>query len=230
MGISSYYDHEGIRERTERGEHRELVGGLWDEIGHLTFDFLRGRGLKPETYLLDIGCGCLRIGVHLVEFLESQHYFGVDLSEDLLNAGYEVELKARGLQHKLERRNLLCDGDFDFSRLVEAPPFEMALAQSLFTHLPTNHIRLCLSNLAGVMHPRGTFYATIFFCPDEGEWGRALYHERGGITTYPARDPYHYRLSDLRCFVEGLPWSVGAPLDWGHPRNQAMLVFTREEG
>ena len=111
MGINNYYDLESIRERTGRGEHRELVGGLWDEIGHLSFDFLVDRGLKPENHFLDIGCGCLRVGVHLVEFLEPQHYFGLDLSQNLLDAGYEVELEARGLQRKLPRRNLLCDSD-----------------------------------------------------------------------------------------------------------------------
>ncbi len=38
------------------------VGGLWDEIGQLQFDFLRAKGLLPRHKLLDFGCGSLRGG------------------------------------------------------------------------------------------------------------------------------------------------------------------------
>lgn len=42
--------------------HRELVGGMWDEIGTLQFVFLRDHGLEPSQRLLDVGCGALRGG------------------------------------------------------------------------------------------------------------------------------------------------------------------------
>lgn len=43
--------------------HRNYVGGLWDEIGLLQFEFLKSRGLKPHHVLVDIACGSLRAGV-----------------------------------------------------------------------------------------------------------------------------------------------------------------------
>jgi hypothetical protein len=58
--------------------HREVVGGMWDLIGHLQFEFLIGQGLQPHHYLLDGGGGSLRGGVHLIRYLEPGHYFGVD--------------------------------------------------------------------------------------------------------------------------------------------------------
>ncbi len=54
--------------------HRFYVGGHWEEIGKLQFDFLRSKGLKPESYLLDIACGSLRLGVKAIPFLEREHY------------------------------------------------------------------------------------------------------------------------------------------------------------
>jgi hypothetical protein len=42
--------------------HREYVGGLWEAMGKLQFDFLISRGLKPEHVFLDIACGPLRGG------------------------------------------------------------------------------------------------------------------------------------------------------------------------
>ena len=58
--------------------HRERVGGMWDEIGRLQIDFLRGQGLRRATRCSTSGCGCLRGGVHFVAFLEPGRYYGID--------------------------------------------------------------------------------------------------------------------------------------------------------
>src|SRR6476620_10345865 len=70
---------EGIRQLG----HRDYVGGLWDEIGQLQFDFLVSNGLKPQHYLLDIACGSLRAGIHFIPYLETGHYLGIDKEPEL---------------------------------------------------------------------------------------------------------------------------------------------------
>src|SRR3954453_8856690 len=53
--------------------HRGTVRGtdaFWDELGKLQLDYLVGQGLKPEHYVLDVGCGPLRAGVHFIGYLE----------------------------------------------------------------------------------------------------------------------------------------------------------------
>ena len=67
--------------------HREAVGGLWEEMGRLQFDFVANQGLKPDHKLLDIGCGSMRGGVHFVSYLENSNYYGVDCNKALLDAG-----------------------------------------------------------------------------------------------------------------------------------------------
>lgn len=225
MAVSGYYDLDRTRQAVEAGAHRGLVGGLWDEIGLLARDLVIAEGLTPGMRFLDIGCGCLRVGVHLVEYLDAGNYFGTDLSDELLSAGYERELGPLGLGPKLPRSNLLCDHEFNFDRFEGAPRFDMALAQSVFTHLPLNHLRLCLEKLAPAMSPGGRFFATIFHCPDDSHWARPIHHQPGGITTYPARDPYHHRFDDLAHCARGLGWELAEPRDWNHPRNQALVVF-----
>ena len=37
--------------------HRDYVGGRWEELGRLQFDFLCDHGLRPEHVLLDVACG-----------------------------------------------------------------------------------------------------------------------------------------------------------------------------
>jgi len=92
--------------------HRDFVGGMWDELGRLQTDFLIAEGLKSDMRFLDIGCGCLRDGVHLIRFLLPGNYFGLDISESLLQAGYDIELPKVGLQEKLPRSNLFTKNIF----------------------------------------------------------------------------------------------------------------------
>ena len=144
---SSYFDQSTIASLVAAGKHRETVGGLWEELGSLQLEFMKDQGLKPEHRLLDVGCGALRGGVHFVRYLQAGNYFGLDINQSLLDAGYEAELAAEGLEGKLPRSNLLSNGEFDLRSLEVT--FDFALAQSVFTHLTFNRIRQCLARVAG---------------------------------------------------------------------------------
>ena len=100
--ISRFYDRKAIADAVKAGRHRESVGGLWDQIGQLQFDFLVANGLRPEHKLLDIGCGSLRGGVKFVRYLQSGHYFGTDLNGSLL--GRHFRTVGAGRDAKIRRR------------------------------------------------------------------------------------------------------------------------------
>lgn len=221
----TYGDADDIEEIVSRGGHREIIGGLWDEVGKLQFDFLRSQGLSPESVLLDIGCGSLRGGVHFIRYLDPGNYFGLDRHRSLLDAGFHVELARENLQHKISPHQLICNSEFDFSAV--RVPVQFALAQSLFTHLPLNAIRQCLHRLAPVMAPSGSFFATYFACPEDWPLDKPRIHEPGGVVTTAVSDPYHYRDNDFVWAAHGVPWRLDVIGDWQHPRAQRMLRFTR---
>lgn len=221
---SSYYDQAMIAVGAARGEHRAMVGGLWDELGELQLDFLKARGLAPGHSLLDIGCGCLRGGVRFAAYLEPGRYCGLDVNQSLLDAG-RAELEAAGLSGRVPPENLRQGADFDLAAFGHS--FDMALAVSLFTHLPAAHLRICLERLAPVLRPGGSFYASFFLLP-EGHGFAEPCAQTPEITSYPDRDPYHHRLEDLRAACLGLPFSARLIGDWGHPRNQRLVVFERD--
>ncbi|RLI53090.1 MAG: hypothetical protein DRO93_14110 [Candidatus Thorarchaeota archaeon] len=79
--------------------YRIAVGGMWEEIGKLQFDYLVKEGLEREDYFLDVGCGSLRGGIHFIRYLKPGHYFGIDINQRLLDAG-KGELKRNNLIHK----------------------------------------------------------------------------------------------------------------------------------
>lgn len=203
--------------------HREQVGGMWDEIGRLQIDFLIAQGLRPGDRLLDVGCGCLRGGVHFVRYLEPGHYFGLDRDAALVAAGLEIELPRAGLAGRLAPDHLLVNDAFEAWRFGVA--FDVAWAQSLFTHLTAPDIRRCLAETARAVRTGGRFFATFFECGDDP--AVPVTHQPGGIVTHAGRDPYHYRFADLASLCDGLPWTAAYMGEWSHPRDQRMVRFDR---
>lgn len=204
-------------------QHREAVGGMWDEIGLLQFNFMVEMGLKPHHLLLDIGCGSLRGGVHFIKYLDEGHYFGVDKDPKLIELGMAVELPKYGLGNK--QASFVANPDFDF--VMFGVKFDFAIAQSLFTHLPLNDIMVCLDNARRVLVDEGRLYATFF---SSGSYHHMWYvpHNHGGcIVTHPNRDPYHYEPTMLMSAGSGLDSKyIG---DWNHPRGQHMMEYIRRQ-
>lgn len=222
---SKYDDEKYIEEHLKLGTHREIIGGLWEELGTLQLEFMQRRGLQPQSLLLDVGCGTLRGGVKFVQYLHPNHYFGIDISQSLLEAGYAHEIAPhQHLADKLPPRNLQCIDTFEATGFGRQ--FDYALAQSVFTHLTFNSIRLCLENIAKVLKPGGQFCATWFRIPDDQPTGIPQQHP-GGIITHANKDPYHYRIADFQHAIRALPWTLEDELDWAHPRGQRMLIFNK---
>jgi len=206
------------------GKHRDFIGGYWDTHGETQLTFLTGRGLKPDHKFLDVGCGSLRAGRHLVDYLEPGNYYGIDANRSLIQAGYDVEF-THAQRSKLPVTNLRANDRFDADFGVA---FDMAIAQSVFTHVSLNHVRLCLFRLAKVMPPGGKFYATFF----EKSRSTPLDHiaqREGGRPFFSEQNVFWYYREDLRWVTEFSPWQFRYIGNWGHPNGQKMVEYTRLE-
>lgn len=191
--------------------HRRYVGGHWEEIGRLQFDFLYARGLRPDHRFLDVACGALRAGVHLVPWLEAGHYFGIEKEAELVRLGLEEELDPRVRRDKAPQ--LLVDADFRFERF--GVRFDQALATSLFTHLPAPMIGTCLERLRPVMAASGVFHAS-FFEVDRPVRNPGTPHDHGD---------FHYTRGELEALGDMAGWRCEYVGPWGHPRGQHMMAF-----
>jgi SAM-dependent methyltransferase len=187
--------------------YKYAVGGKWDEIGKLQFDFMVSQGLKPEHYLLDIGCGSLRGGLHFIRYLEPGRYWGIDNNQALLGVGKRLVFD-NGLAHK--RPFLTYLQNFEFG--LDCIKVDFAIAQSLFTHLPLKKIWQCIENVKPVLN--GEFYATFF----EGDNVRQINND---TFAYP-----FFFFQDI-CFENGM--NVEYIGDWGHPRGQKMMRIYKEK-
>lgn len=203
------------------GWHRRGIGGLWDELGQLQFQYLVDRGLEPQHHLLDVGCGALRGGWRFIEYLEPGHYYGIDRRWDLTEAGRDFELRPRGL---VSKRPVLRElHHFEFDTLHRK--FDYALAQSVFTHLTVNEIMRCLVQMDRALEPGGQFFATFY--ENDGD-PREIddIEQKPGLLTHLDRDFFYYHFSTFEWLCEGTGLQVEYLGGWNNPRNQKMLVFS----
>lgn len=191
--------------------HRAYVGGMWDEIGTLQFEFLKQQGLRPDQVLLDIACGSLRLGVKAIPYLQPGHYLGVEKEQQLLDAGVKQELGESLLKSKSPR--FLCCSDFSFEQF--ATPIDIAIAQSLFTHLPPPQIDCCLEKLRPWLKPDGRFFATFF----------EVERERENPSTPHDHGYFAYTREQMEAFGAAQGYHVDYIGDWSHPRDQVMVVY-----
>lgn len=199
------------REGIEILGHREYVGGMWEEIGRLQFDFLVARGLTPQSVLLDVACGSLRLGRLVIPYLEPSHYLGIEKEEDLVRAGLEKELDPQIAAQK--RPEFVISSEFEFDRFSRSADF--AIAQSLFTHLPADRIRLCLRKLGSALAADGRFYATFFECERPVKNPRDP-HDHGF---------FRYTRADMIAFGRDAGYTAEYLGAWNHPRGQVMVEY-----
>lgn len=219
--INNYYERELTLAEIAAGEHRSFVGGLWDEIGSLQFEFLLERGLLPSHRLIDIGCGALRCGIPLIRFLDEGNYYGLDLNASLIDAGRH-ELEKEALAAK--RPTLLVNDRFEIDRFRMS--FDFAIAQSVFTHLDLNLIARCLVETRAQMKSGGKFFATFFEAPHPAHI-EPITQQPGDIVTNFDCDPFHYSFSEIEWLAGISGLSARLIGDWNHPRNQKMLELSR---
>ncbi len=192
--------------------HRNYVGGYWDEIGSLQFRFLLKNGLRPEDIFLDIACGSLRAGVHLIPYLNKGNYLGMDKEKNLIKLGLEKELEQKWIQ--LKEPTFVVSANFKFQKFEKKPNF--AIAQSLFTHLPSSLIHTCFRNLREHFDENGLFFATYFISPTRTINPKEAHSH--GI--------FHYTIEEAKNFGIANGWDVDVIGDWGHPRNQQIFKYT----
>jgi SAM-dependent methyltransferase len=190
--------------------HRDYVGGMWETMGRLQFDFLLAQGLEPRHTLLDIACGSLRGGVHFIRYLDPGNYLGIEKEEALIKRALAKELPREVREQK--RPELVVSGTFEFERFSKRADF--SLAQSLFTHLNESDLELCLRKLRANVAAGHQLFAT--FAPG-GRRNEGRSHARASFFYEPA----HLEEIGRRTGFE--PHYIG---DWGHPRSQMMMRLT----
>jgi SAM-dependent methyltransferase len=145
-----------------------LVGPaeLWEMKRAFQIDYLRRVGLLPRHTLLDIGCGTLRGGIPVIDYLEKGHYAGADVREEVIGEARK-ELAEAGLEGKEPTLVAVKDiGSLDLGRT-----FDYAWAFSVLLHMPDPVMEATMGCVARHLAPEGSFYANVHIgTRPDGTW------------------------------------------------------------
>ena len=110
-------------------------------------------GLRPESKLLEFGCGCLRIAYWLVRFLDADCYYGIESSCQRVDYGVRYLFTAEDIQFKRPR----FDFNLTFDSSVFGTKFDFFLARSIWTHASKSQIEAMLNSFLRDAAPTATF-------------------------------------------------------------------------
>lgn len=157
---------------TKEERRHALVGPahLWRMKRAFQFDFLQRMGLERGQRLLDLGCGTLRGGLPLIEFLEPGHYSGIDVRAEVL-AEARAELEEAGLAH---RQPVLVHAT-DLGLLDLGERFDVVWAFSVLIHMDDATLMRAFECVSRHLAPDGSFHANVRLAragesPEELRW------------------------------------------------------------
>ncbi|MEM1183137.1 MAG: class I SAM-dependent methyltransferase [Acidobacteriota bacterium] len=146
-----------IQERAEKMMDEQGFLGVPRETyevgGRAQFVRLLEHGLLPESRVLEIGCGTLRIAYWLLRFLEPGHYAGIEPARDRVELGRQYLFEPA----TLDRARPRFDFNAEFDTTVFGTPFDYFLAGSIWTHCSKAHIETMLDGFLKVTPPTGLF-------------------------------------------------------------------------
>ena len=91
----SDYFAEIVRPGLQRGQAHPTLGGnlpgsAFGEAAGKLFKMLIANGLNMDDVCVDYGCGTLRVGVHVIKYLQRGAYWGLDVDAAVLDEGRKL--------------------------------------------------------------------------------------------------------------------------------------------
>jgi SAM-dependent methyltransferase len=213
---------ERVKLGREDGWHRRVVGGAtWDEAGERHLAFLREHGLRPEHHVLDLGCGSLRTGVQLLEYLEDGHYVGVDHDAALIEAGVKVEAPRAGVDPS--RGHYYVSSVTDLAKLDGC--FDVIFSAGVVQDMPLEDVAKMFAAAIPKLTAGGRMFVAFFEAPSPVTLEPI--ERPGPAYSYFDRPLRHVDYRSLARFAEacgGQPELLG---DWGDPHGQMMMMVTK---
>jgi methyltransferase family protein len=156
----------GLTSAVERRQGMVGPSHLWKMKRDFQIRFLESIGMAPEHYVLDLGCGVLRGGLPIIDYLDKGHYCGIEARQTALDEGVRA-LHEAGLQSKVPTL-LVID---DLSRATLDQKFELIWAFSVLIHMEDRMLDACLDFVSRHLECTGRMYANVKIGNEkEGRW------------------------------------------------------------
>jgi cyclopropane fatty-acyl-phospholipid synthase-like methyltransferase len=189
----------------ETYDYKSYVGpkDLYTIIGLTQFSLLTFHGLQSNQKVLDVGCGSLRLGKYLMEFLQEGNYFAIDPNKWLVEEALKNE--------KIEKKdNIIYKEINDFNLKIFKKKFDWIIANSIFIHACIDQIKICMQQAYKTMNKDAEF----FFNYIEGE------DNKRKEWSYPSSITYKKRTLKKIAEKIGFIWE---DINWFYPGKQKWI-------
>jgi tetratricopeptide (TPR) repeat protein/SAM-dependent methyltransferase len=180
----------------------------YDFMGATQFRLLCTLGLRAYHKVLDLGCGSLRAGRFLINYLESDNYYAIEPNKWLIDDAINEQLGSSIIDIKKPK----FDHNSDFNTQVFNTQFDFIIAQSIFSHTGEDLIKIAFNNIQRSLTDDGIALVTFI----KGEQNFA-----GNGWIYP--DCVEFTESTILTFIEACGLHV-KELPWFHPRQTWFVV------
>lgn len=171
-------------------------------------------GLEPHHTLLELGCGVLRAGIPIIEYLEAGNYAGMDISLKALSYGHKAVH-----DHDLEtKRPLLVHNEDLYFAEFDGLEADYLLGNSVWTHLPPAKLETCIEHMGWALAEDAVVLTTVRLVdsPEPVDRGGP---ERAGVD-------WGYSTAWLRERLDAAGYDMRV-LDVDHPTGQDVLRIDR---
>lgn len=129
----------------------------------LLIDHFIALGLAPHHVVVDYGCGSLRIGRHLIDYLDGGKYWGLDVTDRFYSDGLAL-LDNEVKRYKAPQCRIITDNSLAEVRAVR-PDFIFSVA--VLKHVPESELDGYFDKLCAMMHAATTLVVTFSASPRE---------------------------------------------------------------
>jgi tetratricopeptide (TPR) repeat protein/SAM-dependent methyltransferase len=185
----------------------------YDFMGATQFRLLCTLGLRAHHQVLDLGCGSLRAGRFLINYLEPENYCGIEPNQWLIDEAIKEQIGDSLIAIKKPRFN----NNSEFKTAVFSQKFDFIIAQSIFSHTGNDLIPSALNNIYQSLNDDGL--ALLTFIKGEKDF-------EGDGWIYP--ECVEFTLSTIYEFAKSAGLQV-QELPWYHPRQTWFYFFKSEE-
>ena len=195
--------HETLVGADEEERLEAMVGppGVWQESRDFQIAFLAKRGLQPDKNILDIGCGPLRGGIPLIQYLDEGNYTGIDIRQNIVEEAWS-QIKKENLTMKAP--HVFVSDSFGQKELGEAR-FDYIWCFQVFYHLDDQVLENCVAQIASRLAEDGRCYANVNLLSDEGSWKEFPYVRRSMSFYESIAEKFGLQMHDL-----------GQQREWGY--------------
>ncbi|MFC6582717.1 methyltransferase [Sulfitobacter aestuariivivens] len=132
-------------------------------MGATQFNLLTGLGLREEHSVVDIGCGSLRSGRYLLQYLLPGRYTGIEPNSWLWEEAIEREIGSDLVE--LKKPTFLDEADFRMTGVADGSA-DYVIAQSIYSHTGVDLLETSFQAVARSLTPSGQFLFTAIL-PDD---------------------------------------------------------------